>query len=134
VSILLPDPTILFPSSAPDMMGPDSNASVIGNVSLLFAAIYPDALTDTMWSRLSNAFLIGMIIGMLILGFVVDRHGRKTGAVVTTLLLSLGIILSTGAASKSPTGMMWMLVVARGVAGVGAGGEYPVVGMVPSSL
>jgi MFS family permease len=106
----------------------NSNASVIGNVSLLFAVIYPDALTNTMWSRLSNAFLIGMIIGMLILGFIVDHHGRKTGAVLTTTLLSLGIILSTGAAGKTPTGMMWMLVVARGVAGAGAGGEYPVTG------
>lgn len=81
-----------------------------------------------MWSRLSNAFLIGMIIGMLGLGYIVDHHGRKTGAVLTTVLLSIGIILSTGAAGKTPTGMMWMLVVARGVAGVGAGGEYPVTG------
>ena len=81
-----------------------------------------------MASRLSNAFLIGMIIGMIGFGVVVDQLGRKTGAVATTIILILGIALSTGASGKSATGLMWMLVVARGVAGVGAGGEYPVSG------
>lgn len=43
-------------------------------------------------------------------------------------ILLLGIILSTGASGTSPLGLFWMLVVARGIAGVGAGGEYPVAG------
>lgn len=101
---------------------------MIGSVELLFATIYPDALTDTMYSRLSNAFLIGMIVGMVIFGYIADQLGRKTGAVATTLLLTLGIIMSTAANGTSETGMLWMLVIARGVAGVGAGGEYPVTG------
>lgn len=90
--------------------------------------MYPDALTSSIKSRLSNAFLIGMIIGMLGFGVVVDQLGRKTGAVATTALLCLGIALSTGASGTSPTGMFWMLIVARGCAGVGAGGEYPTSG------
>ncbi|KAG9791630.1 Glycerophosphoinositol permease 1 [Exophiala dermatitidis] len=102
------------------------NASVIGNVELLFAILYPEALTSEMKSRLSNAFLIGMIIGMLGFGFVADQLGRKTGAVATTILLVFGIALSTAANGANNTGLMWMLVIARGVAGVGAGGEYPV--------
>jgi len=106
-----------------------SNASVIGNVELFFAVLYPDALTNSMYSRLSNAFLIGMIIGMLFFGFIADQLGRKTGAVATTILLVLGIVLSTAANGTSHTGLMWMLVIARGIAGVGAGGEYPVSGM-----
>lgn len=81
-----------------------------------------------MYSRLSNAFLVGMIIGMLGFGVLADQLGRKTGAVATTLLLVLGIALSTASSGVTPTGMFWMLVVARGVAGVGAGGEYPVSG------
>jgi len=102
---------------------------VIGNVELFFAVLYPDALTNSMYSRLSNAFLIGMIIGMLFFGFIADQLGRKTGAVATTILLVLGIVLSTAANGTSHTGLMWMLVIARGIAGVGAGGEYPVSGM-----
>ena len=102
-------------------------AAVIGNVNLLLAQIYPAALTTTMYSRLSNAFLVGMIIGMLGFGVVADQLGRKTGAVATTCLLVLGIALST-ANGTNHTGLLWMLVIARGVAGVGAGGEYPVSG------
>lgn len=101
---------------------------MIGNVSLILTVLYPDALTASIWARLSNSFLIGMILGMLALGVVVDQFGRKTGAVVTTVVLSVGIILSTAASGTSHLGLLWMLIVARGIAGVGAGGEYPVVG------
>ncbi|KAF4123067.1 Sugar (and other) transporter [Geosmithia morbida] len=104
------------------------NAAVIGNVQLLMAVIYPDTLTSSISSRLSNAFLIGMILGMLMFGHVVDQFGRKTGAVATTILLVVGIALSAGASGTTDRGLFWMLIVARGVAGVGAGGEYPVSG------
>lgn len=105
------------------------NAAVMSNLNLLLAVIYPDALSSDMKARLSNAFLIGMIVGMVGFGVVVDQLGRKTGAVLTTLILLLGIALSAGASGTSPLGLFWMLVVARGIAGVGAGGEYPVAGM-----
>ncbi|GJD04770.1 major facilitator superfamily transporter [Colletotrichum higginsianum] len=77
---------------------------------------------------LSNAFLIGMIVGMILFGVVSDQLGRKTGAIATTILLVLGISLSTAANGTTTTGMFWMLIIARGIAGVGAGGEYPVSG------
>ncbi|KAL6893077.1 major facilitator superfamily domain-containing protein [Trichoderma longibrachiatum] len=104
------------------------NAAVIGNVELLLGAIYPNDLSNAIYSRLSNAFLIGMIIGMLFFGVVVDQLGRKTGAVATTILLVVGIAMSAAANGTSPEGLFWMLIIARGVAGVGAGGEYPVSG------
>ncbi|KAK8041502.1 major facilitator superfamily transporter [Apiospora phragmitis] len=104
------------------------NAAVIGNVELLLAHLYPTSLTTAIYQRLSNAFLIGMIVGMLLFGVVADQLGRKTGAVATTLLLVLGIALSAAASGPPETGLFWMLIVARGVAGVGAGGEYPVSG------
>lgn len=90
--------------------------------------IYPDALTSEMYSRLSNSFLVGMIIGMLFFGVIVDQLGRKTGAVATTILLVIGIAMSAAANGTSHTGLLWMLLIARGVAGIGAGGEYPVSG------
>ncbi|KAK7525132.1 metabolite transport protein [Phyllosticta citriasiana] len=104
------------------------NAAVIGNVELLLAVLYPDTLTNYIYTRLSNAFLIGMIIGMLLFGGIVDHFGRKTGAIATTMLLVLGIALSAGASGHSDSRLFWMLIVARGIAGVGAGGEYPVSG------
>ncbi|KAG9745011.1 major facilitator superfamily transporter, partial [Aureobasidium melanogenum] len=104
------------------------NAAVIGNVELLLAILYPESLTNSIYTRLSNAFLIGMIVGMLMFGVIADQLGRKTGAVATTALLVLGIVLSTAAKGTDETGMFWMLIIARGIAGVGAGGEYPVSG------
>lgn len=97
------------------------NSSIIGNLSLIFGVLYPD-LSTGMYSRLSNAFIIGMIIGMLGFGYFSDRLGRKSGAIFTTLILVVGIAMSAGASGKDELGMFWMLVVSRGIAGVGAGG------------
>ena len=97
------------------------NASIIGNLSLIFAIVYPDLSTE-MYSRLSNAFIVGMIVGMLGFGYISDRLGRKSGAVLTTSLLVLGIAMSAASSGKDELGMFWMLVISRGIAGVGAGG------------
>jgi MFS family permease len=97
------------------------NASIIGNLSLIFGVLYPD-LSTTMYSSLSNAFIIGMIVGMLGFGYISDRLGRKSGAVLTTLILVVGIALSAASSGKDELGMFWMLVISRGIAGVGAGG------------
>jgi hypothetical protein len=98
------------------------NASIIGNIELLMEVIYPQALTTAVAARLSNAFMVGMILGMLLFGYISDKLGRKTGAVLTTTILVLGIALSAGANGLTDDGMFWMLIVARGIAGVGAGG------------
>ncbi|KAJ5725002.1 uncharacterized protein N7483_006359 [Penicillium malachiteum] len=104
------------------------NASIIGNLELLMEVIYAKSWSTAVASRLSNAFMIGMIIGMLSFGYISDKMGRKTGAVLTTTILVLGVALSAGASGYTEDGMFWMLTISRGIAGVGAGGEYPVAG------
>ncbi|KAM6483581.1 major facilitator superfamily domain-containing protein [Trichoderma sp. SZMC 28011] len=104
------------------------NAQVIGYMNPLFAELYPDAFTSTIKTRLSNAFLIGEVFGMLFFGWGIDKLGRRTGIFFATLFLILGIVLATAAHGKTPTGMFWMMIVGRGVAGFGAGGEYPTCG------
>lgn len=98
------------------------NSSIIGNLELIMAVIYPKSLTTAVASRLSNAFMVGMIIGMLSFGYISDKLGRKAGAALTTTILVLGIALSAGASGLNENGMFWMLIIARGIAGVGAGG------------
>lgn len=98
------------------------NASIIGNIELIMGVIYPESLTTEVAARLSNAFMVGMIVGMLGFGYISDKLGRKTGAVLTTTILVIGIALSAGASGLTENGMFWMLIVARGIAGVGAGG------------
>ncbi|BEI84934.1 hypothetical protein CcaverHIS002_0503350 [Cutaneotrichosporon cavernicola] len=116
--------TVIFSGIA--LVSDGYNVQVIGYLMPLFANLYPDSFTPTLKTRISNAFFIRQIVGMLAFGALIDRIGRKFGIVLTTLLLIAGIALSAASHGTSDTGMFWMLIVARGLAGVGAGGEYPV--------
>ncbi|KAE8443032.1 hypothetical protein EG329_002426 [Mollisiaceae sp. DMI_Dod_QoI] len=104
------------------------NAQIIGYMEPLFSDLYPDGISSIIKTRLSNSYLIGEIFGMLFFGVVIDRLGRRTGIVFATLFLILGIVLATASHGESQLGLFWMMIVARGIAGFGAGGEYPVCG------
>jgi MFS family permease len=103
------------------------NAQVIGYCNPMFVKLYPDVFTKTIKTRLSNAYLIGEIFGMLFFGYTIDIFGRRTGIFFATIILVFGVILATAAHGKTPLGMFWMMIVGRGVAGFGAGGksQYP---------
>ncbi|KAF8875689.1 major facilitator superfamily domain-containing protein [Mucidula mucida] len=94
------------------------------NARLLADNIEEMIQDSQMKSRLSNSILVGDVVGMIFFGLCIDRWGRKLGIIATTAFLVFGIILATASHGTTPTGMLWMMVVARGVAGVGAGGEY----------
>ncbi|KAJ7681141.1 major facilitator superfamily domain-containing protein [Mycena rosella] len=103
------------------------NIQIAGYMIPVLTKIYgPSVVTTSMKTRLSNSILIGDIVGMILFGFCIDRFGRRLGIMATTFLLVFGIILATAAHGVTPTGLLWMMVVGRGVAGVGAGGEYTV--------
>jgi MFS family permease len=99
------------------------NAQIIGYMNPLFKELYPESFSGTIKTRLSNAYLIGEIFGMLFFGWTIDRLGRRTGILFATLFLVLGVVLATAAHGTSHLGMFWMMIVGRGVAGFGAGGE-----------
>lgn len=65
---------------------------------------------------------------MLFFCVIIDRLGRRTGIVFATFFLVLGIILATASHGKDQLGLFWMMIIARGIAGFGAGGEYPTCG------
>lgn len=99
------------------------NAQIIGYMNPLLAQLYPVAFTSTVKTRLSNAYLIGEIFGMLFFGWTIDRIGRRSGIVFATLFLVLGIIIATGAHGTTEDGLFWAMIIGRGVAGFGAGGK-----------
>ncbi|KAH8988923.1 major facilitator superfamily domain-containing protein [Lactarius akahatsu] len=95
--------------------------------NVIFERLYPDDYTPTVATRVSNAMLVGALIGQLLIGLVCDRIGRKVALVFTTLLIVLGATLCTAAhgAHGSAKGLFWFLTFSRGLTGIGVGGEYP---------
>ncbi|KAJ4328738.1 hypothetical protein N0V84_000741 [Fusarium piperis] len=102
------------------------NIQIIGYMNTVLAKLYPKEMTPQVKTRLSNSILIGDIFGMLLFGLCIDRFGRRIGIFLTTFFLVLGIIIATASHGVTVEGMFWMMVIGRGVAGVGAGGEYAV--------
>ncbi|KAL1749087.1 major facilitator superfamily domain-containing protein [Schizophyllum fasciatum] len=105
--------------------GYQNNLMTMSNV--VFTTLYPDYYTSEVKTRVSNALLVGAVLGQVIVGVICDRLGRKFALVGTTLMIILGGILGTAAhgAHGSVAGLFWFLTIARGITGVGVGGEYP---------
>ncbi|GKT43489.1 glycerophosphoinositol permease 1 [Colletotrichum spaethianum] len=96
------------------------NIQIIGYMNTVLAKLYPKQMTTEVKTRLSNSILVGDIFGMLIFGLCIDKFGRKVGIILTTFFLVLGIVIATAAHGNTVEGMFWMMVIGRGVAGVGA--------------
>lgn len=99
------------------------NAQIVGYMNTVLAKLYPDEYTKDVKTRVSNAFLIGEVFGMLFFGWAIDKLGRRNGIFWATFFLVLGLVLSTAAHGTTVGGMFWMMIIGRGVAGFGAGGE-----------
>ncbi|KAI0154580.1 major facilitator superfamily domain-containing protein [Xylariaceae sp. FL1272] len=76
-------------------------------------------------TQVSNALLVGEILGQISIGLVCDYLGRKWAIMITTALIVVGGVLGTAATASTPIGLFWFLTVARGIVGFGTGGEYP---------
>jgi MFS family permease len=92
-------------------------------MNTVLAELYPNDYTKDVKTRVSNAFLIGEVFGMLFFGWAIDKLGRRNGIFWATFFLVLGLVISTAAHGTSVQGMFWMMIIGRGVAGFGAGGE-----------
>ncbi|PPQ64447.1 hypothetical protein CVT26_002154 [Gymnopilus dilepis] len=102
-----------------------NNLMTMANV--VFKKLYPKEYTSDVSTRVSNSLLVGAIIGQIVVGLVCDRIGRKAALVLTTGLIVVGATLATAAhgAHGSAAGLFWFLTFARGLTGIGVGGEYP---------
>ena len=100
------------------------NAQVVGYMNPVLAELYPEEYTSSMKTRMSNSFLIGEIFGMLFFGWAIDKLGRRNGIVFATAFLVLGITITTAAHGTTNSGMIWMMIIGRGIAGFGAGGSF----------
>ncbi|TDL28370.1 MFS general substrate transporter [Rickenella mellea] len=105
--------------------GYQNNLMTMSNV--VFKKLYPKDYTPAVSTRVSNALLVGAILGQVFVGLICDRIGRKVALVSTTILIVIGATIGTAAhgAHGSVQGLFWCLTFARGITGVGVGGEYP---------
>lgn len=86
---------------------------------------YPKQYTAAVSTRVSNALLVGEIIGQLVIGLTCDYLGRKVAILMTTAMIVIGGILATASHGVTINGMFWMMTISRGIVGFGTGGEYP---------
>ncbi|ORZ20705.1 major facilitator superfamily domain-containing protein [Absidia repens] len=115
---------VIFSGAA--LMSDGYQSGAISFVNLALSKIYGDVVfNDTVSSRLSYAMFVGCVVGQVFFGFFVDRIGRKAGLVTTTVLVILGAAMSAASSGVTSEGLLWMMVISRGVLGVGVGGEYP---------
>jgi MFS family permease len=106
--------SLIFASIA---LGSDGyQANIIGAVESCLSKIYGSSvLTSALSTRVSNAMLIGDIVGQIGFGVIIDRMGRKFGIIACTFFVCLGIILATASSGVTPNGLIWMLIIARGI-------------------
>jgi putative MFS transporter len=86
------------------------------------------ALAPTQVGFVASAGFVGMFLGAAISGRLADRYGRRLVFQVTLVVFSLGAVLS----ALAPT--FETLLAARIVAGLGLGGELPVVATLVSEF
>jgi MFS family permease len=100
---------------------------LMATANVVFERLYPKDYTPAVATRVSNSLLVGAIIGQLFVGLVCDRIGRQAALVFTTLVIVAGATLGTAAhgAHGSAKGLFWFMTFARGLTGIGVGGEYP---------
>ena len=98
-------------------------------LSFLLAPIRGEFRLDaTGVGLVASATFVGMFIGAAVAGRLADRYGRRTVFTATLVIFSAGSLLS----ALAPT--FETLLAARVIAGLGLGGELPVVATLVSEL
>eukprot|EP00871_Galdieria_phlegrea_P002753 jgi/Galph1/3479/GphlegSOOS_G2164.1 len=81
--------------------------SVVNLINVFFAKLYPREFTSAMSTRISNALLVGAIIGQLGFGLMSDRIGRKVGLLCTTGFVIVGSLLCSAAYGANGSRYRW---------------------------
>ncbi|CAL8468283.1 g7823 [Coccomyxa elongata] len=104
----------------------------VGNLKPLFTAAYPQcwktykACNKQLIGSVSYTQIAGIIVGMLSVGFIADRIGRKRGSVLTASIMFIGSLLLTVSSGPNVAGLFTMFIIVQIIFGIGVGGEYPV--------
>jgi sugar phosphate permease len=97
----------------------------------LFAAEYPDCwkefrtCTSGLVKSVTYTEIGGVIAGMLTMGYIADKFGRRNGSRITSLVMLIGCILLTASYGSSPKSQLVMYTTALAIFGYGVGVRRP---------
>lgn len=84
------------------------NSSFRTMTNVVLRQEYKKQYTSYYSTGVSNALLVGEIIGQVTIGLTCDYLGRKTAIILTTLMIVVGGILATASNGYTIEGMFWM--------------------------
>lgn len=94
-------------------------------IDLIMKEEYPDHFTSTEESFLFGSMFISAAVGQIAFGILGDIYGRSKMMIVSCIILIIGGILCASVYSENTTVMIYLLIIARAILGIGIGGEYP---------
>jgi MFS family permease len=107
----------------------------LGLLKPFWATLYPDCFDDdetlcstNLLNSITYSVVLGVICGMLLLGYAANRIGRRKGSILTASFMaggSIGLSLSSFIFANNPKLLFQTMSVLLFVFGVGVGGEYP---------
>ncbi len=79
-------------------------------VNVLLAKEYPKQYTAAVKTRVSNALLVGEVLGQVVVGLTCDYYGRKFAIILTTAMIVVGGILATASHGATIAGYVYPFV------------------------
>ena len=143
------EPTTPYKSNEPDkertslwhglgLFGESYLLFSIGTLKPIWAKLYPSCFDESDTSECKYPYLsyksvtysvvIGVMSGMVLLGFLANSIGRRRGSILTASLMAFGAIcmtLSSVLLSSQPSMLFPIMSLSFFVFGTGVGGEYP---------
>lgn len=100
--------------------------SIVSWVKKLMSEQYPVTTTDE--ALVSSMPILGAVVGMVVMGYLIDKIGRKAASMITPIIIIVSSVLSAAVSDGWWGGMSAWRVLAlwRFFLGFGAGGEYPI--------
>ena len=106
----------------------------IGTLKPVWELLYPDCVVNhttcsrALTSSLSYSVVLGVIAGMITIGYLANHIGRRAGSILTASLMatgSIGMVVTSMIFSQHPQTLFQSMVLLLAIFGVGVGGEYP---------